>query len=193
MSVNFVSFTYSFYIILAFSHEFLKLILQIILFFSYVFFNLRYRCWLGGVFPVAGRILCEWIRTSSQVIPSSHTLESWWWLFPFIRENHFLQKSFSVHKVINFSFTFSIVLISVCQCCGSESGSTCFWASRIWIRICQSEVWIWIRIRLRIWILLSPSKKVRKTFIPPALWLLFDFLSLKMIYKYLQKVMQNTF
>jgi hypothetical protein len=37
----------------------------------------------------------------------------------------------------------------------------------------QSEVWISSRIRLRIWILLSPSKKVRKTLIPTALWLLF--------------------
>jgi hypothetical protein len=62
------------------------------------------------------------------------------------------------------------------QCCGSESGSTgstCFRASWIRIRIHQSEVWI--RIRLRIWILLSPSKKVRKTLIPTALRLLFTF------------------
>ncbi len=62
------------------------------------------------------------------------------------------------------------------QCCGSGStGSTCFWASWIRIQIHQSEVWI----RLRIWILLSPSKKVRKTLIPNASWLLFDFLSSK--------------
>jgi hypothetical protein len=41
------------------------------------------------------------------------------------------------------------------QCCGSGStGSTCFWASWIRIRIHQSEVWIWI--------ILSPSKKSKK-------------------------------
>ncbi len=36
------------------------------------------------------------------------------------------------------------------QCCGSgsESGSTCFWASWIRIRINQSEIWIRIRILL---------------------------------------------
>ncbi len=51
--------------------------------------------------------------------------------------------------------------------CQSHVGAvyrTCFWAS-------------WIRIR----ILLSPSKKVRKTLFSTALWLLFDFLSLKMM------------
>jgi hypothetical protein len=51
------------------------------------------------------------------------------------------------------------------QCSGS--GSTCFWASRIRIRI----------------LLLSSfyhqAKIVRKTLIPPVLWLLMDFLSLK--------------
>jgi hypothetical protein len=58
------------------------------------------------------------------------------------------------------------------HCCGSGStGSTCFWASWIRIRIHQSEVWIRIQIRLRIWILLSSSKKVRKTLIPTAFWL----------------------
>jgi hypothetical protein len=52
-------------------------------------------------------------------------------------------------------------------------------------RVHQSDVWIRIRI------LLSPSKKVRKTLIPIALRLLFDFLSLKMMYKYLQKVISK--
>ncbi len=53
------------------------------------------------------------------------------------------------------------------QCCGSVSesgsvstGSTCFWASWIRIRIHQSEVWI--RLWVRIWILQSPSKKNKK-------------------------------
>ncbi len=35
------------------------------------------------------------------------------------------------------------------------------------------------------------AKKVRKTLIPTALWLLFDFLSLKMMYMYLQKVISK--
>ncbi len=50
------------------------------------------------------------------------------------------------------------------QCCGSgsESGSTCFWAS-------------WIRIR----ILLSLRKIARKTLISTVLSLLFDYLPLK--------------
>ncbi len=58
------------------------------------------------------------------------------------------------------------------QCCGSESGSTgstCFWASWIRIRIHQSEVWIRIRI------LLSPSKKSKKNLASycfvPSFWL----------------------
>ncbi len=54
----------------------------------------------------------------------------------------------------NFSYYFK-------QCCGSESGSTgstCFWASWIRIRIQYSEVWI----RLRIRILISPSKNSKK-------------------------------
>ncbi len=58
-----------------------------------------------------------------------------------------------------------------------------------WIRIHQSEVWI----RIRIWILLSPTIKVRETLIPSALWLLFDFLSLKIMYMYLQKDKQKNF
>ncbi len=66
------------------------------------------------------------------------------------------------------------------QCCGSGSesgsgstGSTCFWASQIRIRIHLSEVWIRIRILLwiLIWILLSSCKKVKKTLIPTNLWL----------------------
>ncbi len=35
------------------------------------------------------------------------------------------------------------------------------------------------------------AKKVRKTLIPTALWLIFDFLSLKMMYTYLQKVISK--
>ncbi len=61
------------------------------------------------------------------------------------------------------------------QCCGSESGSTgstCFWASRIWIRI-RSEVWIRIRI------LLSSCKNSKKNLDSYYLVTLFDFLSLK--------------
>jgi hypothetical protein len=37
---------------------------------------------------------------------------------------------------------------------------------------------------------LEESKKVRKTLIPTALRLLFDFLSLKMMYMYLQKAIR---
>ncbi len=68
------------------------------------------------------------------------------------------------------------------QCCGSESGSTgstCFWAS--WIQIHQFEVWI------RIWILLSPTIKSKKNLDSFCVVTSFDFLSLKMMYKYLQK------
>ncbi len=74
---------------------------------------------------------------------------------------------------------------------GSKSGSTCFWTSWIRIWIHQSEVWIRIPIPIRIWIFLSPSKKVRKTLIPTALLLLFEFLSLKTMYMYLQKVISK--
>jgi hypothetical protein len=55
------------------------------------------------------------------------------------------------------------------QCCGS--GSTCFWASWIWIRIHLSEVWIRIRI------LLSSCKKNSKNnldsyyFVTPLLFI----------------------
>ncbi len=68
------------------------------------------------------------------------------------------------------------------QCCGSGSesgstGSTCFWASRIWIRIHQSEVWI--RIRLWIRILLSLCKNSKKNLDSYYFVTLFDFLSLK--------------
>ncbi len=38
---------------------------------------------------------------------------------------------------------------------------------------------------------LSPSKKSKKNLIPTALWLLFNFLSLKMMYMYLQKVISK--
>ncbi len=70
------------------------------------------------------------------------------------------------------------------QCCGSGSGSTgstCFWASLIRIRIHLSEVWIRIRILLwiRIRILLSWSKCSKKNLDFYCLWLLFDFLSFK--------------
>jgi hypothetical protein len=66
------------------------------------------------------------------------------------------------------------------QCCGSESGSgsTCFWASWIRIRIHQSEVWI----RIRIWILLSPSKKSKKNLFS------FCFVTSFCTYMYLQEV-----
>ncbi len=61
------------------------------------------------------------------------------------------------------------------QCCGSgsESGSTCFWASWIRIRIHWSEVWIRIRIR----ILLSSSKNCKKSLDSYFFVTLFDFLS----------------
>ena len=55
------------------------------------------------------------------------------------------------------------------QCCGS--GSTCFWASRIWIH--WSEVWILIRI------LLSSCKNSKKNLDSYYFVTLFDFLSLK--------------
>jgi hypothetical protein len=56
----------------------------------------------------------------------------------------------------------SVHLVPSLQCCGSESGSsgsTCFWASWIRIRIHLSEVWIRIRI------LLSLSQNSKKTLI----------------------------
>ncbi len=55
-----------------------------------------------------------------------------------------------------------------------------FWAS--WIRICWSEV------TLRVRILISSSKNSEKTLIPSVLRLLFDLLSLKMVYMLLPKV-----
>jgi hypothetical protein len=57
------------------------------------------------------------------------------------------------------------------QCSGSESGSTCFWASRI--RIHLSEVWIRIRI------LLSSCKNRKKNLDSYYFVTLFDFLSLE--------------
>ncbi len=52
------------------------------------------------------------------------------------------------------------MLFTCRQCCRSGStGSTCFWASWIRIRMHKSEVWI--RIRLWIRILLSPSKIIK--------------------------------
>ncbi len=57
------------------------------------------------------------------------------------------------------------------QCSGSESGSTCFWASWIRIRIHQSEVWIRIRIRT----FCHHAKIVRKTLIRTILWLFLTF------------------
>ncbi len=60
------------------------------------------------------------------------------------------------------------------QCCGSGStGSTCFWASRIRIRIQQSKVWIRIRI------LLSSCKNSNKNRDSSCFVTLFEFLSLK--------------
>ncbi len=49
-----------------------------------------------------------------------------------------------------------------------STGSTCFWTSRIRIRIHYSEVWIRI--------IYHNAKIVRKTLIPTVLWLLLDFL-----------------
>jgi hypothetical protein len=60
------------------------------------------------------------------------------------------------------------------QCCGSESGSTgstCFWASRIRIRIHLSEVWIRI--------LQSSCKNSKKNFDSSYFVTLFEFLTLK--------------
>ncbi len=68
------------------------------------------------------------------------------------------------------------------QCCGSGStgsGSTCFWASRIRIRIHWSEVWIRIRILLWIRILLSSCKNSKKNIDSYYFVTVFDFLSLK--------------
>ncbi len=61
-------------------------------------------------------------------------------------------------------FTIFCFCFSFFQCCRSRSGSTCFWANWIRIRIHQSEVWIRVRIRLqiRIRILLSLSKNSKK-------------------------------
>ncbi len=86
----------------------------------------------------------------------------------------------------------SIRLSSLCQTfhqrCGSGSesgsgstGSTCFWASRIRIRIHQSEVWIRIQILLwiRIRILLSACKNSKKNLDSYYFVTLFEFFSLK--------------
>ncbi len=66
-------------------------------------------------------------------------------------------------------------------CCGSGSGSTCFWASRIRIRIHLLKVWIRIRILLwiRIRILLSSCKISKKNFDSYYFVTLFELLSLK--------------
>jgi hypothetical protein len=68
------------------------------------------------------------------------------------------------------------------QCCGSGStGSTCFWASWIRIRIHWSEVWI--RNRILLWIsiqiLFSLSKYSKKNVDFYRFVTFFDFLSLK--------------
>ena len=62
-------------------------------------------------------------------------------------------------------------------CCGS--GSTCFWASRIRIRIHWSEVWIRIRILLWIRILLLLCKNSKRNLDSYYFVILFEFLSLK--------------
>jgi hypothetical protein len=58
-----------------------------------------------------------------------------------------------------------------------SSGSTCFWASWIRIRLHQSEVWI--RIRLRILVLLSSCKNSKKNLDSYFFVTLFELLSLK--------------
>jgi hypothetical protein len=56
--------------------------------------------------------------------------------------------------------------------------STCFWASRIRIRIYLSEVWLRIRLRMRI-LLSSSCKNSKKNLDSYYFATLFDFLSLK--------------
>ncbi len=70
-----------------------------------------------------------------------------------------------------------ILLFTFKQCCGS----TWFWASWIRIRIISQ------RYGSGSGSFYHQPQKVRKTLIHTALWLLFDFLSLKMMYMYLQK------
>jgi hypothetical protein len=66
------------------------------------------------------------------------------------------------------------VQLNPSQCCGSGStGSTCFWASRIRIRIHWSEVWIRIRI------LLSSRKNRKKNLDSYYFVTIFDILFLK--------------
>jgi hypothetical protein len=71
------------------------------------------------------------------------------------------------------------ILLNCWQCCGSGSGSTCFWVSRIRTRIHLSEVWIRIRILLWIRILPSSCKNSKKNLDSYYFVTLFDFLSLK--------------
>ena len=74
------------------------------------------------------------------------------------------------------------------QCSGS--GSTCFWASRIRIRL--SEVWIriWIRL-LRLLILLSSCKNTKKNLDSYYLWLFSTFYLWKIMLMYLQTVISR--
>jgi hypothetical protein len=107
-------------------------------------------------------------------------------------QRHFRPKSFKYLHLLNFQI---ILLPQICrkkknssscvfrerkyssdQCCGSGSesgstGSTCFWASWIRIRIHSSEVWIRI--------LLSLCKNSKKTIDFYCFVTSFDFFSLK--------------
>ncbi len=71
----------------------------------------------------------------------------------------------------NDQLEYQIRIIRLKQCCGSGSGSPCFWASQI--RIHPSEVWIRIRI------LLSTCKNRKKNLNSYYFVTLFDLLSLK--------------
>ncbi len=72
-----------------------------------------------------------------------------WVIFALLDPDHNTRKTYINVRICNY------------QCCGS--GSVCFWASWIRIQIHKSEVWIRIRI------LLSSSKKSKKTLVPNVL------------------------
>ncbi len=67
-------------------------------------------------------------------------------IFILILIHNFLRKNKYVHKYQKYQVLDKIQIHPYYQCCGSGSGSTCFWASRI--RIHYSEVWIRIPILL---------------------------------------------
>ncbi len=109
---------------------------------------------------------------------------NWWTLVRYqaIKTDGFGKESGSADPVYGYAdpdtcviigCVFGILKVGLNQCSGSESGSTCFWASWFRIRIHQSEVWIRIRI------LLSSCKNSKKNLDSYYFVTLFDFLSLE--------------